>query len=156
MTTVTAKTRGFYGHLREAGEVFDIPDDEEPGEWMLLPGQEKSRGAKKVTAKPEMAPKDVPLASAPFNVPEQVYKVKHNGGGNFIVIDAAGAQVGEIFPLNKADNLEAKTKAQAEADRLNAAAASPTISPTQAAQLSQEEVDAGHGKEESDDGLPDA
>lgn len=162
MKEVMAISRGFHGHLIEAGERFTIDDDEELGTWMR---EVDSKGMPVETKK---AVKDaeksgVPLASAPFKVPEQVYKVKHNGGGNFIVIDGDGTPVGEPFLLNKDDKNEAKAKAQAEADRMNVSgvvpgAISPTISPTAAAQFNQTEIVAAHdtGADQDDDGHPDA
>ncbi len=31
---VTAKRRGFYGQLREAGETFTVADEKQVGSWM--------------------------------------------------------------------------------------------------------------------------
>lgn len=156
MKEVIAVTRGFHGHLIEPGEKFTIGDDEELGAWMREVGKD-GRPVETKAAIKEAKVKEIPLASAPFNVPAQIYKVKHNGGGNFIVIDAEGTQVGEPFMLNKADNTEAKSKAQAEADRMNAGDAAPTISPTAAANIAQADVVAAHDTgADQDDGLPDA
>jgi hypothetical protein len=113
MPTVIATARGFYGHLREIGERFEIGDSEEPGAWM------------RPLEQPAAEPAQVKIAQtsfAPFTPVEPVYKVKHQGGGNFIVIDATGEQVGETFKKDEKDNTKAKIAAQQEADRLNGAA----------------------------------
>lgn len=47
------------------------------------------------------------------------FKIKHNGGGNFVVVDAAGEQVGDVYKKDADDAGKAKADAQAEADRLN-------------------------------------
>lgn len=132
---VTAKAQGFHGQLREIGEVFYIPDDEEPGDWMTT--EEFKKGKKPavmanlakpaplnspldpVAAKQAEILQKQPVASAPFTPPAQVYKAKHNGGGNFIVVNENDEQVGETFPKDVLDNTKAKLSATAEAERLN-------------------------------------
>lgn len=153
MPLVIAKALGFYGHLREAGERFEIPDDEELGNWMVLanadgtPKLTKDQKAGKVPA-PAVAPApevgSVP-SSAPFTPTPIQYTVRHVPVGNFEVIDADGNRVGELFEAVKGKNGESKAKAQAEADRLNKEAAQSPLSPAQAAQV-----------QEQDDNLPDA
>lgn len=153
MPLVIAKATGFYGHLREAGERFEIPDDEELGAWMVLdnadgtPKLTKDQKAGKVPA-PAVAPVpevgSVP-SSAPFTPVAVVYTVRHVPVGNFEVIDAEGSRVGELFEAVKGQSGVAKGKAQAEADRLNQEAAKSTLSPQQAEQV-----------QEQDDNLPDA
>lgn len=153
MPLVIAKATGFYGHLREAGERFEIPDDEELGAWMApanadgTPKLTKDQKAGKVPAPavasaPEVG--SVP-SSAPFTPVAAVYTVRHVPVGNFEVIDAEGSRVGELFEAVKGQPGAAKGKAQAEADRLNQEAAKSTLSPQQAAQV-----------QEQDDNLPDA
>lgn len=153
MPLVIAKALGFYGHLREAGERFEIPKDEELGTWMVLANADgsqklsKEQKAGKVLAeivpqKPETG--SVP-SSAPFTPAATLYTVRHAPVGNFEVIDADGNRVGELFAAVKGKNGEAKGNAQAEADRLNQDAAKSTLSPQQAAQV-----------QEQDDNLPDA
>lgn len=153
MPLVIAKALGFYGHLREAGERFDIPEDEELGDWMMLANKDGSVKQTKeqksgkvetpVIPKPEVG--SVP-ASAPFTPAPPVYTVRHVPVGNFEVIDGNGERVGELFEAVKGKNGESKAKAQAEADRLNQEAAKPTLSPAQAAQVQTQE----------DDNMPDA
>lgn len=154
MPLVIAKSLGFYGHLREAGERFEIPDDEELGNWMVLanadgtPKLTKDQKAGKVPA-PAVAPAppevgSVP-SSAPFTPAPTLYTVRHVPVGNFEVVDADGNRVGELFAAVKGKAGEAKGNAQAEADRLNQDAAKSTLSPQQAAQV-----------QEQDDNLPDA
>lgn len=163
MKEVIAITRGFHGHLIEAGERFMIGDDEDMGEWMR-PVDSKGLPVETKKAVAEAKKTGAPLASAPFNVPEQVYKVKHNGGGDFIVVDGEGNKVGEPFLFNKDDKQQAKSLAQAEADRMNVSpiqpGAAPTISPQQAAQIPQSIVEATHDTmpdaDIDDDGHPDA
>ena len=62
------------------------------------------------------------------------FKIKHNGGGNFVVLDANSVQVGDVYKKDADDAAKAKTDAQAEADRLNGAGtpAAP-VDPTPAA-----------------------
>lgn len=155
MPLVIAKALGFYGHLREAGERFEIPEDEDLGNWMMLankdgsPKLDKDQKAGKVEApvipdphKPEIG--SVP-SSAPFTPAPIKYTVRHVPVGNFEVIDENGQRVGELFEAVKGKNGESKSKAQAEADRLNKEAAQSPLSPAQAAQV-----------QEQDDNLPDA
>lgn len=155
MPLVIAKALGFYGHLRVAGERFEIPDDEEPGNWMLLankdgtPKLDKDQKAGKVEA-PVIPEPTAPLvgsvpSSAPFTPPAVKFTVRHVPVGNFEVIDENGERVGELFEAVKGKSGVAKGNAQAEADRLNRDAAQPTLSPQQAAQV-----------QEQDDNLPDA
>lgn len=155
MTHVIATKQGFYGHLREVGDRFEIPDDEELGLWMVEASKDGSPKLKKgKEAAPVVPPKlpevgSVP-ASAPFTPARQVFTVQHVPVGNFIVIDEAGEQVGDRFDAVKGESGKAKGLAQAEADRLNAqAAAASPASPVQAAQA--------RADDESDDkDLPDA
>lgn len=159
MTQVIAMKPGFYGHLREAGDRFEIPDDEELGLWMveankdgspkLTTAQKKGKEAAPVVAAAKPGLGSVP-SSAPFTPAPQVFKVQHVPVGNFIVVNEAGEQVGERFDAVKGEGGKAKALAQAEADRLNseAAAVSP-ISPVQAAQAQADE-------EPEDKDLPDA
>lgn len=153
MPLVIAKALGFYGHLREAGERFEIPEDEELGAWMALANADgsqklsKEQKAGKVPAqivpqKPETG--SVPSA-APFTPVPTLYTVRHVPVGNFEVVDADGNRVGELFAAVKGKTGEAKGNAQTEADRLNQDAAKSTLSPVQAAQA-----------QEQDDNLPDA
>lgn len=154
MPLVIAKALGFYGHLREAGERFEIPEDEDLGAWMVpanadgTPKLTKDQKAGKVEA-PAVAPAppevgSVP-SSAPFTPAPTLYTVRHVPVGNFEVVDADGNRVGELFNAVKGKTGEAKGNAQAEADRLNQDAAKSTLSPQQAAQV-----------QEQDDNLPDA
>lgn len=132
---VIAKQQGFYGRLIEAGEAFEIPDDEEPGDWMSTEEVKKGKKAAPMSHLAKPAPANSPLdpiaakqaevlqsqpvPSAPFKAPEQLYKAKHNGGGNFIVVDAEDKQVGDTFAKDPLDNTKAKLGATAEAERLN-------------------------------------
>jgi len=134
---VIAMKTGFHGHLREPGDRFQVSADEELGDWMRATD---SNGLPKDTKAEIKANKDdgAPLPSAPFTPAAEVYKVKHNGGGNFIVIDAGGTQVGNVFEKDKADNTKAKLAAQAEADRMNrGGVATSPISPIAAAAAPQ-------------------
>ena len=152
MPLVIAKATGFYGHLREAGERFEIPEDEELGAWMLLANAD---GTPKLTKDQKAGKATVPVApaaevgsvpsSAPFTPAPTLYTVRHVPVGNFEVVDADGNRVGELFAAVKGKTGEAKGNAQAEADRLNQDAAKSTLSPQQAAQA-----------QEQDDNLPDA
>lgn len=153
MPLVIAKALGFYGHLREAGERFEIPDEEELGAWMVLANADgsqkltKDEKAGKVPA--QIVPQQVETGSvpsaAPFTPVPVLYTVRHVPVGNFEVVDAEGNRVGELFDAVKGQAGAAKGKAQAEADRLNQDAAKSTLSPVQAAQA-----------QEQDDNLPDA
>jgi len=158
MTHVIAKAAGFYGHLRDPGERFEIPDDEELGQWMIeankdgSPKQTKEQKAGKVAA-PAVPPApeigSVP-SSPPFKPNEIVYTVRHVPVGNFEVVDANGQRVGELFEAVKGKSGQSKAQAQAEADRLNASHPQASISPAQAAQVQEEPPASG------DSSLPDA
>lgn len=126
MQKVVATARGFHGHLREIGERFEIGEKEKPGAWMRLVDQPAT----------ESEPVQIPQTSfAPFTPVEQLYKVKHHGGGNFIVIDAQGEQVGEVFKKDEQDSTKAKITAQQEADRLNCAPVEATAPTEESANL---------------------
>lgn len=152
MPLVIAKATGFYGHLREAGERFEIPEDEELGAWMVLANadgtpkltKDQKDGKAAVSVAPAAEVGSVP-SSAPFTPVAVMYTVRHVPVGNFEVIDAEGGRIGELFEAVKGQSGVAKGKAQAEADRLNQEAAKSTLSPQQAAQV-----------QEQDDNLPDA
>lgn len=153
MPLVIAKALGFYGHLREAGERFEIPEEEELGSWMLLANadgsQKLTKDEKTGKVQTQIVPQKVETgsvpSSAPFTPVAVKYTVRHVPVGNFEVIDVDGNRVGELFEAVKGKNGESKAKAQAEADRLNQDAAKSTLSPVQAAQA-----------QEQDDNLPDA
>lgn len=148
MTLVIAKSAGYYGHFREPGDRFEIPDDEELGNWMLEANKD---GSVKQTKEQRSGKAETPVipqpeigsvpASAPFTPAPAVYTVRHVPVGNFEVIDGNGERVGELFAAVKGKNGEAKGNAQAEADRLNQEAAKPTLSPAQAAQVQAQEED---------------
>lgn len=148
MTHVIAKAAGYYGHLREPGERFEIPDDEELGQWMLEANKdgsvkqtkEQKSGKVETPVIPKTEVGSVP-ASAPFTPPAAVYTVRHVPVGNFEVVDGNGQRVGELFEAVKGKGGESKAKAQQEADRLNQEAAKSTLSPAQAAQVQAEESD---------------
>lgn len=165
MQKVIAKQQGFHGQLREVGEEFYIPDDEEPGDWMSSEAVKKGKKpavmahlAKPVPLNSPLDPvaakqaevlQSQPVASAPFKPAEALYKPKHNGGGNYIVVDADGNAIGDAFPKDAADNTKAKSDATAEADRLNALGTMAEPKPTAG------EEDAELAQDEDDDG-PDA
>jgi hypothetical protein len=151
---VVATAVGFYGHLRQIGDRFEIPGDEEPGRWMRLTNED---GSIKLTVDEKTG--DAPLPVVPQALPQTsfppftpaaiVYSVKHVPVGNFVVIDADGNQVGDVFKAVESQKGAAKTSAQQEADRLNAeAAAQSPLSPVQAAVATTEEAESAN--------LPDA
>lgn len=120
---VMAMAAGFYGHLRDPGDKFEIPGDEEPGKWMRVlddDGQIVKPSKAGKDAKPKVPPAaSASVNTAPFTPPEAVYKVLHVPVGNFAVVDGDGSQVGEVFPAVKGAAGQAKIAAQKEADRLN-------------------------------------
>jgi len=125
---VIAMAAGFYGHLRDPGDKFEIPGDEEPGKWMRVlddDGQIVKPAKAGKDTKPEVLPTAAAAVNtAPFTPPEAVYTVVHVPVGNFAVVDASGEKVGEVFPAVKGAAGQAKIAAQQEADRLNAELAS--------------------------------
>jgi len=165
MQKVIATQQGYHGQLREIGEEFYIADDEEPGDWMSSEAPKKGKKAAVMAHLAKPAPLNSPLdpvaakraevlqaqpvPSAPFKPAEALYKPKHNGGGNYIVVDADGAQVGDTFAKDATDNTKAKSDATAEADRLNALGTMAEMKPTAG------EEDAERAEEEDDEG-PDA
>ena len=90
---VKATAVGFYGSLREVGDIFPIRGPEDLGNWM-----------EKVGPTTEAAPVDT---SAP-----KAYTAVHRGGGHWAVEDADGNVVGDFRGT--------KEEAQAEAERLTA------------------------------------
>jgi hypothetical protein len=123
---VVAIAVGFYESLRQPGEKFTIKSEEELGNWMVEE-DEQDEILNSPTFNVNQAPLKAPGPPANFASPPQPvttegrYRVKHNGGGDQIVIDTwqNDEQVGERFEYDKNDRPKAKAEAQAEADRLN-------------------------------------
>lgn len=127
---VRATQRGFYGSLREVDDEFELfePETDYAESWMTPVNGEAPKAA---------APaKESAEAEAPR------YSINHVGGGNWEVL-ANGERVGEMY--RKADG-DAKEKAQAEADRLNAGGEPPLA----------DEPPPEQSESETSDGLPDA
>src|ERR1700712_3255082 len=120
--TVVATAQGFYGHLREIGDRFDVTYDDEDeaggvGKWMR---QVDKDGAIVQTKDEKKGVTAVPVVpAAPFTPAAEIYKVKHVAGGNYVVLDAKGPPVGEPFPKVKGDPAAAKIAAQQAADGMN-------------------------------------
>lgn len=161
---VVALAQGFYGHLREPGDQFEITvheDDENEGRAKWYREVDK-KGDVVLTKEEKKDPALAPIVpSAPFAPPVQTYKVKHVATGNFMVTDADGTQVGEVFKKVPGNQGAAKLAAQAEADRMNKV--DPTlgspISPQQAAQVQTKTAlddEPELNVVEDDDGHPDA
>jgi len=89
---VKAKAMGFYGCLREVGDVFDITSEEELGGWMEPVKAEKEKAGQQ----------PAPAVAA--------FAAYHVGAGKWGVKDAAGERVGEFVGT--------KEEAIAEAERL--------------------------------------
>lgn len=81
--------------------IVTLPDGVSPGKHLV----EVDGGA-------------VAAAAAPVDLVGP-FKIKHNGGGNFVVLDSKGAQAGDVYKKDADDAAKAKTDAQDEADRLN-------------------------------------
>lgn len=159
---VVATAQGFYGHLRDPGEQFEVTvheDDEAQGQAKWYREVDKS-GDVVLTKEEKKDPSLKPvIPSAPFGPAVEIYKAKHNGGGNYIVIDADGTQVGEPFAKVVGDNGAAKMQAQQSADAMNRGGGQATISPPQAALVqTTTALDAypSLNVTEDDDGHPDA
>lgn len=148
---VKAIAVGYHGILREPGtasEIFEIDADEDLGTWMVevdkngkvKDGQENmdestKPAAAKATSKKaaeqsgpegdgetgEAARNGPPANFASPPAPAKSYKAKHNGGGNYIVVDENDQQVGETFKKDEKDSGKAKADSKAKADELNAA-----------------------------------
>ncbi len=141
MTQVIAKVAGFYEAFRNPGDVFEVDGSIPP--WCesvsssippTLP--ERSTPADpRVTAVPGAPLPIINGVGAPledlhpqYQVPEldagktsdeePVYTIKHKGGGDFVVLDGEGNQVGDVFESTGTTG-ESKASAQAEADKLN-------------------------------------
>lgn len=127
---VRATQRGFYGSLREVGDEFELfePETDYAESWMTpVDGEAPKAAVPAVKSEEAKAPR---------------YSINHVGGGNWEVLES-GERVGEMY--RKADG-DAKEKAQAEADRLNAGG-----EPSKA-----EEPPPEQSEPETSDGLPDA
>lgn len=142
---VKAIAVGYHGILREPGTdtaIFEIDKDEELGDWMVEVDkdgkpkgklddltEEQQAAAKQPAGSAEpIAPVSPQQAAATSTVapklstpaPAKVYKAKHNGGGNYIVVDENDLQVGDTFKKDDKDASKAKADAQAKAEELNA------------------------------------
>lgn len=134
---VRATQRGFYGSLREVGDEFELfePETDYAESWMTPVDGE--------------APKAAAQAEEPAEAEAPRYTINHVGGGNYEVLDNAvpvgsdGIRVGDLYRLKDG---EAKERAQAEADRLNAGGEPPLA----------DEPPPEQSEPETSDGLPDA
>lgn len=161
---VVALSQGFYEHLREVGDRFQITyDDAEEGaglgKWMREVDKDGSIVQTKDEKKGITAAPIVP--SAPFTPGAEVYKVKHVAGGNYVVLDAKGTPVGVPFPKVKGDPAAAKIAAQQAADSMNKTdgVTGATLSPQQAAQVQTQTAlsqDTALNADVDDDNHPDA
>ncbi|WP_338799550.1 hypothetical protein V9K81_08820 [Pseudomonas monteilii] len=107
---VIALERGFYGgKIQEppeaGGEPFHILNENHLGKWMQPQGWKPSGKAQAATSPATTT------GSQGGGAPQPAFTAKHNGGGRYIVINAAGEKVGDFVGANKEE-------AQAEADRL--------------------------------------
>lgn len=90
------------GRLRGVGDIVTLPEGISPGRHLVEVGGGAQAAADDAAQE----------AVGPF-------KIKHNGGGNFVVMDSKGMQVGDVFKKDADDAAKAKTEAQAQADLLN-------------------------------------
>ncbi|UMY63932.1 hypothetical protein [Pseudomonas sp. LS.1a] len=105
---VIALERGYYGGKIQdppeaGGEPFEIQKEGHLGKWMQPQGWTPSAATKPVAG--------TNTGSQGGGAPQPAFTVKHNGGGRYIVINAAGEKIGDFVGANKEE-------AQAEADRL--------------------------------------
>lgn len=145
---VIALERGYYGGKIQdppeaGGEPFEIQKECHLGKWMQPQGWTPSGTTKPVAG--------TNTGSQGGGVPQPAFTVKHNGGGRYIVINAAGDKVGDFVGANKEE-------AQAEADRL-IAGGEPYVKPDDAANTGSQgggaDGDSG-GNLDDDDNGPDA
>ncbi|CAI3798665.1 hypothetical protein GLGCALEP_02143 [Pseudomonas sp. MM221] len=115
---VIALERGYYGGKIQdppeaGGEPFEIQKESHLGKWMQPQGWTPSAATKPVatTSAGTSTNTGSQGGGADGGVPQPAFTVKHNGGGRYIVINAAGDKVGDFVGANKEE-------AQAEADRL--------------------------------------
>lgn len=129
------------GRLVSPGEVVTLEPGVEPGRWLKLVAED--------------APTVVVAAAAPAAAPAAgaaQFAAKHNGVGvgvgNYVVVRVAdGSHASQVF---KKDDGQAKERAEAEAERLNAGgeiAIAPVAAPSATGQ---------EGLPPIGDGLPDA
>lgn len=128
------------GRLVSPGEVVTLEPGVEPGRWLKLVAE------------------DAPAVPVPVAAPAAgaaQFAAKHNGVGvgvgNYVVVRVAdGSHASQVF---KKDEGQAKERAEAEAERLNAGgeiAIAPVAAPVAAVTTGQE------GLPPTGDGLPDA
>lgn len=141
---VIALERGYYGGKIQdppeaGGQPFDIQSESHLGKWMQPQGWKPSGKTQSSTS--------TTASSQGGGAP--AFTAKHNGGGRWVVVDAAGDKVGDFVGANKED-------AQAEADRL-IAGGQPYVKPddTTGGQGGGAPDDDGGNQDDDDDG-PDA
>lgn len=106
---VIALERGYYGGKIQdppeaGGQPFDILNENHLGKWMQPQGWKPS-------GKTQASTSPATTGGQGGGAPQPAFTAKHNGGGRYIVINAAGEKVGDFVGANKEE-------AQAEADRL--------------------------------------
>lgn len=118
MKTVRAVATGFHQTMRYPGDQFQLAGTVPA--WCVEVEAAKEAAAGQgydgVTQDSTGTGGGAPAANASDD-PE--YKIKHNGGGRYIIINREGAQVGDSFPKDDEDSEKARNDAQAVADLWN-------------------------------------
>jgi len=126
--TVVAIKKGYYGgRVRYPKDVFEIADGAPLGGWMVLSGTSSVGGV--ITGdQPAYGVAIIPNeGTAP--VVQVAYKTQHIGGGNFIVVDLLGDQIGPIIYRSSGDPAQANATAQRYVAQLNAGMAPDQVFP---------------------------
>ncbi|WP_420170391.1 hypothetical protein ACN99C_17725 [Pseudomonas alloputida] len=143
---VIALERGYYGGKIQdppeaGGQPFDIQSESHLGKWMEPQGWTPSAGGKPVVT----THAGTITGNQGSGAQQPAFTVKHNGGGRYIVVNAAGEKVGDFVGANKEE-------AQAEADRL-IAGGDPYLKPDDTANTNTGSQ--GGGASGDDGGNPD-
>src|ERR1700712_5711887 len=109
--SVVALEPGFYTIYRAKGDRFDIQSLADLGNWMSI----SDGGSGAVVYGASVIPNEgtMPLVQVG-------YAKRHIGGGNFIVVDFLGAQIGPQIDRVSSDPAAANQTAQGYVDQLNA------------------------------------
>lgn len=120
--SVVALEPGFYTIYREKGDKFDIQSLADLGNWMSITDSSDSDGEPGYGV--ALIPNDMIIPAVPVK-----YEKMHTGGGNFVVVDFLGNQIGPVIPRNPSDATAANATAQGYVDQLNAGAAPDQVFP---------------------------
>lgn len=113
---VKATQRGYYGALREAGDVFQISSEEHLGDWMEpVDGDAEVQGSTAIEPVSE-SPRPPVVQTLDSSAQEPLYVARHKGGKTWGVWHATADSDADWV----SDFKGTEEEAEAEAARLNA------------------------------------